>query len=323
MFHESCVDPYPKVVTDEITPMVDAAVLPDSMTEEQQAKFRDDQKAFLKKTSQTFGTIYNQMLVSVAIREMLPIGITGIFAALMIFLMVSTDTTYMHSWGTILVQDFVLPLRKKAFTPQQQINALRLSITGVCVFAFLFSFYFSQIDFILMFFAITGAIWAGAGSVITFGLYWKRGTTAAAYTSLIAGAAIALAGIFAQQYWASFIYPMIEKNWSPEELNQILLTITKPFHPYVVWGNPNGPLSATKFPINSTEIGFICNVVCISLYVLVSFCTCKEPFNMDRMLHRGIYNTDGNKENVTEKKDDVHAKQTEYNLGLCRLAILG
>ncbi len=305
LFHESCVDPYPKVAVDQIDPMVDGTVLPDTMTEEQQAKFREDQKAFLKKTSQTFGTIYNQMLVSVAIREMLPIGITGIFAALMIFLMVSTDTTYMHSWGTILVQDFVLPLRKKAFTPEQQINALRLSITGVCVFAFLFSFYFSQIDYILMFFAITGAIWAGAGSVITFGLYWKRGTTAAAYTALIAGAAIALAGIFAQQYWASFIYPMIEKNWSPEELNQILLTITKPFHPYVVWGNPNGPLSPTKFPINSTEIGFICNVVCISLYVIVSFCTCKEPFNMDRMLHRGIYNTDGNKKDVAEKKDDA------------------
>ena len=303
-FHESCVDPYPQVVLEEISPIVDAVKLPDDMNEEQQNKFRDDQKAFLKKTGQTFGTIYNQMLVSVAIRDMLPMGITGIFAALMIFLMVSTDTTYMHSWGTIVVQDFVLPLRKKAFTPEQQINALRLSITGVCVFAFLFSFYFSQIDYILMFFAITGAIWAGAGAVITFGLYWKKGTTAGAYSALIAGAVIALTGIFAQQYWASWIYPFIDKLGKVEEVNQILLTITKPFHPYVVWGNPDGPLSATKFPINSTEIGFICNFVCILLYVIVSVCTCRTPFNMDRMLHRGIYNTSGDKVAEDKEKDE-------------------
>ena len=53
-----------------------------------------------------------------------------------------------------------------------------------CVFAFVFSLFFSQLDYILMFFAITGAIWAGAGIVITLGLYWKRGTTAGAYAAL-------------------------------------------------------------------------------------------------------------------------------------------
>lgn len=306
-FHEANKDPYPAVVIDSIADTVDAAELPADMSEEAQKAFREDQKAFLKKTGQTFGTIYNQMLVSVAIREMLPIGITGIFAALMIFLMVSTDTTYMHSWGTILVQDFVVPLRKKAFTPQQQINVLRLSITGVCAFAFFFSYYFSQIDYILMFFAITGAIWAGAGAVITFGLYWKKGTTAGAYAALIAGAVIALAGIVAQQYWASAIYPWFESIGKVEALNEFLVTITKPFHPYVIWGNPDGPLSPTKFPINSTEIGFICNVVCIILYIGVSICTCREPFNMDRMLHRGIYSIEGDadaKKTAETEKDE-------------------
>ena len=249
-----------------------------------------------KKVAQTFDTIYGQMLVPLAIREMLPpYGITGIFCALMIFLMISTDTTYLHSWGSIIVQDFVVPLRKKAFTPKGQINALRWSIAGVCVFAFLFSFFFAQIDYILMFFAITGAIWSGAGVVITMGLYWKRGTTAGAFTALLLAALWALSGITAQQTWAQYIYPWLERHDLVQTVGDALWNISKPLHPWVEWKiNPN------KFPINSVEIGFMGQILALTSYMLVSLLTCRKPFNMDKMLHRGIYADKDAK--VVEKK---------------------
>ena len=241
-----------------------------------------------KKVAQTFGTIYNQMLVTISLRNLLPMGLTGIFAALMIFLMISTDTTYMHSWGTILVQDFFVPLRKKPFTPHEQIRALRWSITGVCLFALLFSYYFAQIDFILMFFAITGAIWSGAGVIITMGLYWKRGTTAGAYCSLIVGAVIACSGIILQKTWVGHVYPFLDSlGWVPA-LDSFLRTVSGPFNPYVVWS-----MTPDKFPINSVEMLFIAHVTTLLLYVIVSYLTCKEPFNMDRLLHRGKYSIDG------------------------------
>lgn len=243
-----------------------------------------------KKSAQTFETIYNQMSVSLALRDILPIGITGIFCAMMIFLMVSTDTTYMHSWGTIVVQDFVVPLRKKPFTPHEQIRALRWSITGVCIFAILFSYYFAQVDFILMFFAITGAIWAGAGVVITLGLYWNRGTTAGAFVALISGALIAVAGIVLQQIWVSHAYPFIQAMGWVTALDGFLRAVSSPFHPYIIW-----EMTPNKFPINSMEVSFIANIVTVGLYVVVSLLTCKEPFNMERLLHRGIYSDDPSK----------------------------
>ncbi len=243
-----------------------------------------------KKSAQTFETIYNQMSVSLALRDIFPIGITGIFCAMMIFLMVSTDTTYMHSWGTILIQDFVVPLRKKPFTPHEQIRALRWSITGVCIFAIMFSYYFAQVDFILMFFAITGAIWAGAGVVITLGLYWNRGTTAGAFVALITGALIAVAGIILQQIWVSHAYPFIQAMGWVTALDGFLRTVSTPFHPYVIW-----EMTPNKFPINSMEVSFIANIVTVGLYVVISLLTCKKPFNMERLLHRGIYSDEPGK----------------------------
>ena len=250
-----------------------------------------------KKVAQTFDTIYSQMLVPLAIREMLPpFGITGIFCALMIFLMISTDTTYMHSWGSIVVQDFVVPLRKKAFTPKQQLRALRWAITGVCLFAFLFSLFFAQIDYILMFFAITGAIWSGAGVVITFGLYWKRGTTAGAFAALVLAALWALSGIAIQQTWAQYIYPWLDANGMVESVGAAFHNLSKPFHPWVVW-----EMNPKKFPVNSAEIGFMGQILALVSYVVVSLVTCRKPFNMDKMLHRGIY-SDNTAEAKAEKK---------------------
>ena len=73
---------------------------------------------------------------------------------------------------------------------------LRLSIFGVAVFIFFFSLLFQQSEYIFLFFAITGAIFAGgAGAVIIGGLYWKRGTTPAAWAAMITGSSIAVAGI--------------------------------------------------------------------------------------------------------------------------------
>ena len=161
---------------------------------------------------------------------------------------------------------------------------MRWSITGVCIFALLFSYYFAQIDFILMFFAITGAIWIGAGVIITLGLYWKRGTTAGAYTSLIVGAVIAVSGIIMQQIWVEHAYPFFDRmGWVPA-MDQFLRAVSGPFHPYVVW-----EMTPKKFPINSVEISFLANLTTVILYCVVSLLTCKEPFNMDRLLRRGIY----------------------------------
>ena len=149
--------------------------------------------------------VRSQMTVPLVLTTLFPPGLMGAFAAVMLAAFVSTHDTYLHSWGSIFIQDVILPLRKKPFTRDQHLKVLRLAIISVAVFIFFFSFLFKQSQYILMFFAITGAIYAGgSGSVIIGGLYWKKGTTTAAWAAMITGSSIAVGGIIIHQITKDF-----------------------------------------------------------------------------------------------------------------------
>ncbi|MEN8255196.1 MAG: sodium:panthothenate symporter, partial [Verrucomicrobiota bacterium] len=269
-----------------------------------------------KVSSQTFTTIFGQMRVPMALRSIFPIGLMGMFCALCVFMLLTTDTTYLHSWGGIIVQDIILPIRGKPLTPKQHLNLLRLIIALVALFAFVFSAFFAQIDFIMMFFAITGMIWlGGAGPCIVGGLYWKRGTTAGAFTALTAGSTLAVTGIILQKTWETRIYPWLESKELVGVVAVWLEKLSSPFGDYIIW-----EMSPTKFPINSQELYFFAILLGVLGYVVVSLLTCKEPHNMDRLLHRGKYRREG--EEVKREKLTVRVAfskligiNSQYTLG--------
>lgn len=146
--------------------------------------------------------IRTQMEVPVAVSYLLPLGIKGIFCAVLLMGIFGGDATHLHSWGSIFVQDVLVPLRKKPFGPKQHVRILRLSILGVAGFAFLFGSLFQQTEYIVMWWSVTMAIYVGgAGACIIGGLYWGKGTTAAAWAALIAGSGLSVGGILARQVW--------------------------------------------------------------------------------------------------------------------------
>jgi len=147
----------------------------------------------------------SQLTVPLALTKLLPVGLMGAFAAVMLAASIACHETYLHSWGSIFIQDVLMPIRKKPFAPEQHIRYLKLAILGVAVFIYFFSLLFQQSEYIFLFFAITGAIFAGgSGAVIIGGLYWKRGTAAAAWAAMITGSVIAVGGIVIHQIQPRF-----------------------------------------------------------------------------------------------------------------------
>jgi solute:Na+ symporter, SSS family len=206
-----------------------------------------------------------QQTVTVALTRILPSGLKGLMAAIMLAAVISTYDTFLHTWGTVFVQDFVIPFRKKPLTTKQQMKFLRLSIFGVGVFILLFSWLYPQRQSILMYFALINNIWlGGSGAIMIGGLYWKRGTTSAAMTSLILGAIMSVTGIICVQSWP------------------------------VKYG--------TEFPVNGQWIFFSTIIVTSIVYITVSLMSSKkETFNLDKLLHRGKYAIDEDQTHVSEK----------------------
>jgi solute:Na+ symporter, SSS family len=144
--------------------------------------------------------IRSQLTVPLVLAQLLPIGLMGALTTVMLMATIGTHSSYLHSWGSIFVQDVILPFRRRPLETETHLRILRLSILSVCVFIFAFSMIFQQSEYIFLFFAITGAIFTGgSGAVIIGGLYWKRGTTAAAWAALIAGSVISVGGIILHQ----------------------------------------------------------------------------------------------------------------------------
>ncbi len=235
---------------------------------------------------QEFRTLYNQMLLPVTVREILPAGLIGLFALLMIMLMISTDSTRIFSSSITLVQDVVLPLcKEKQLSSTRHILLLRAMSALVGVIFFCGSFFMAQLDYINLFCIIMTSIWlGGAGPVMVFGLYSRRGSATGAFASLFTGMTVAVSGILLQRNWAATVYPFLEKHHWTDTIDRVLRNCSAPFEPYIMWR-----MDPVKFPINSMEIFFIAMFLGIIAYWTGSLLSGGKPFNLDRMLHRGKY----------------------------------
>jgi len=215
-----------------------------------------------------------EQVVPQGLRLLLPPGLIGLMLIMMIGAAVSTDNSTFHSWGSIFLQDAVMPFRKKPFTPKQHLFFLRLSITGIAVFAYIFSLTFTLKEYLPMWTFITSSIFiGGAGCAVIGGLYWSRGTTPAAWTSVFIGSTLSVGTIILRQFW---------------DKSEFLMSI----------------MSAEKFP-NGLVMSCAITLLSLIAYVTISLLTCKKKCNMDKLLHRGQYAVDEDHSEVELKNKKV------------------
>jgi len=209
-------------------------------------------------TAEQRATLQGQLRIPYALALLLPTGLLGLVVAAMLAAFISTHDTYLHSWGSIFIQDVVLPFRKKPLSTLAHLWLLRGAICGVAVFIFFFSIFVKPTQYIAMFFAITGAVFVGgAGSAIIGGLYWKRGSTYGAWAAMLTGMLLSAGGI-------------VIKQLDPATLERL-----------------GGLALYVKNELTGQELTFIAICCAIVAYVATSLLGPRQVTDMDALLHRG------------------------------------
>lgn len=244
---------------------------------------------------QKFRTLYYQMMAPTLLRKKLPVGVMGLFILLMVMLMLSTDDSRVFNASSTLIQDVVMPFRKKPFEPREHLFWLRGMSVGVCVFFLFVSLFLSQMDYISMFISIMCSLWLGAaGPIMIGGLYTRFGTTTGAFCALIFGSGTSLIGLILQRSWSGYVYPWLLESGNLKYVNVVFNTVTAAFSPYIVW-----EMNPVKYPVNSYEIYFLAMMFGVGAYIIGSLVTYRKPYNLDRMLHRGQYSNGESSEDKT------------------------
>ena len=214
-------------------------------------------------------TLQNQLRVPFSLAVILPPGLLGLACAAALAAHIATHASYLHSWGSILVQDVLLPFRKTPLSAAQHLRWLKLSMCFVAAFIFVFSLLFKHTQFVAMFCAVTAAVFVGgAGSVIIGGLYWKRGTTPAAWAAMLTGMALSLAKIVLEQFDVEKL-----RGLEGHGLQGVLAA---------------GALFI-RTRLTGQEMTFCAIAGAVAAYVLVSLLGPRRVFDMDWLLHRGRY----------------------------------
>ncbi len=224
---------------------------PDHASEVQQINQQLDKMVASQPNETTREALRGQLTITAALSHVIPVGLAGLFCAIMVAALISTYDSFMHTWGAVFLQDVIMPFRRKRFATKSHLWLLRLSILGVAIFAFFFSWKVANPENILMYFALVNNIWlGGSGAVILGGLYWKRGTSASAMWTLIFGAALGTFGLVVTMGWPKWF--------------------------------------DSKFPVNPQWLFFMTIVASTIFYWFLSILDRRE-FDMDKLLHREKY----------------------------------
>ena len=226
--------------------------------------------------------IRTQMSMPMALGILLGPGLKGALCAIAVFGFIVSMAVQLHGFGSTFLQDVVLPLRKRHLEGHRHVRYLRLSALGIAAFACVFSTLYQPVEYLVMLTSLIGALYfGGIGALVWGGLYWSRGTTAGAWAAMLLGTALSAGFNLLQQFWK----------------------------PIAAWGAgalPSGSVHAffaahaERCPWNGMVLACTAAACAAAAYIVVSLLTCREPHNMDRLLHRGAYAVAG--EEMKEEK---------------------
>ncbi len=120
-----------------------------------------------------------------------PVGLMGILVAAMLAADMSTDSSYMLTWGSVIYNDILAPFRKGRWSEQRGLLWNRFIVAMIGVYLLVFGLWYPLQGNLWDYLSITGTIYLSSMSILLVAAcYWKRANDWGALGAIIAGAVI-------------------------------------------------------------------------------------------------------------------------------------
>ena len=130
-----------------------------------------------------------------------PVGLMGVLLAAMLAADMSTDSSYMLTWSSVIYNDILAPFRRgKNWSERTGLFVNRSLVAGIGIFLLLYGLWYPLKGDLWTYLGITGTIYLASISVILIATcYWKRANSWGAAASIIVSAALPVAYLIMEQ----------------------------------------------------------------------------------------------------------------------------
>ena len=136
----------------------------------------------------------------ILLSTLLPTGIMGILIAAMLAADMSTDSSYMLTWGSIIYNDLLAPFRKGKWSERRGLFWNRIIVALIGIFLLFYGLWYPLKDNLWDYLSITGTIYLACISVLLIACcYWKRANSWGAVGAIIVSAVIPLSYLVLKQ----------------------------------------------------------------------------------------------------------------------------
>jgi len=138
-----------------------------------------------------------------------PVGLMGLLIAAMLAADMSTDSSYMLTWGSVIFNDILAPFRRKQWSERRGLLINRCIIALIGVFLLFYGLWYPLKGSLWSYLAQTGTIYLASMSVLLISCcYWPRANSWGAAASIVVSAAIPVTYLVLEQnesasHWAT------------------------------------------------------------------------------------------------------------------------
>ena len=124
----------------------------------------------------------------------LPVGLMGLMVAAMLAADMSTDSSYMLGWGSVIYNDILAPFRKGRWTEKRAIRWNRFIVALIGIYLFVFGLLYEIKGDVWSYLLLSGSVYLSSMSVLLISCcYWKRSNSWGAIGAIIGGAGVPMA----------------------------------------------------------------------------------------------------------------------------------